>query len=149
MLMYTSGTTGKPKGTVHTHCGILAKNALDMGLCIDLKTTDQLLWMSDMGWIVGPKIVVSATLLGATLVIAEGTPDWPINSRMWRVAADNKVTILGIVPTMVRQMMRHGPEISRSMTYPPCAARFQSVSHGRPMPGFGSSTTSANDVSLS
>ena len=66
MLMYTSGTTGKPKGTVHTHCGILAKNALDMELCIDLKATDRLLWISDMGWIVGPKIVVSATLLGAT-----------------------------------------------------------------------------------
>jgi acetyl-CoA synthetase len=111
MLMYTSGTTGKPKGTIHTHCGILAKNALDMGLCIDLKATDRLLWMSDMGWIVGPKIVVSATLLGATLVIAEGTPDWPQESRMWQVAAANKVTILGIVPTMVRQMMRHGPQI--------------------------------------
>ncbi len=111
MLMYTSGTTGKPKGTVHTHCGILAKNALDMGLCIDLKATDRLLWMSDMGWIVGPKIVVSGTLLGATLVIAEGTPDWPTDSRMWRLAADNKVTILGIVPTMVRQMMRRGPEM--------------------------------------
>jgi acetyl-CoA synthetase len=111
MLMYTSGTTGKPKGTVHTHCGILAKNALDMGLCIDLQANDRLLWMSDMGWIVGPKIVISALLLGATLVLAEGTPDWPQDSRMWQVAADNEVTIIGIVPTMVRQMMRRGPEM--------------------------------------
>lgn len=111
MLMYSSGTTGKPKGTIHTHCGILAKNALDVGLCIDLKATDRLLWMSDMGWIVGPKIVVSATLLGATLVLAEGTPDWPQEARMWQVAADNEVTVIGIVPTMVRQMMRRGPEL--------------------------------------
>ena len=111
MLMYSSGTTGKPKGTVHTHCGILAKNALDVGLCIDLKASDRLLWMSDMGWIVGPKIVVSATLLGATLVLAEGTPDWPQESRMWQLAADHEVTVIGIVPTMVRQMMRRGPEL--------------------------------------
>jgi len=111
MLMYSSGTTGKPKGTIHTHCGILGKNALDMGLCIDLKASDRLLWMSDMGWIVGPKIVISATLLGATLALAEGTPDWPRESRMWQLAADHKVTVIGIVPTMVRQMMRHGPEL--------------------------------------
>ena len=111
MLMYSSGTTGKPKGTVHTHCGILAKNALDVGLCIDLKASDRLLWMSDMGWIVGPKIVISATLLGATLVLAEGTPDWPHAMRMWQVAADNGVTVLGVVPTMVRQMMYHGPDL--------------------------------------
>jgi acetyl-CoA synthetase len=96
---------------VHTHCGILAKNALDLGLCIDLKASDRLLWMSDMGWIVGPKVVVSATLLGATAVLAEGTPDWPHNSRMWQMAADYGVTVIGIVPTMVRQMMRHGPEL--------------------------------------
>lgn len=111
MLMYSSGTTGKPKGTVHTHCGVLAKNALDLGLCVDLKASDRLLWMSDMGWIVGPKIIISATLLGATLVLAEGTPDWPHEARMWQLAADHAVTVIGVVPTMVRQMMRRGPEV--------------------------------------
>lgn len=111
MLMYSSGTTGKPKGTIHTHCGILAKNALDMGLCIDLKAEDRLLWMSDMGWIVGPKVVVSCTLLGATMILAEGTPDWPKPPRLWQLAHDHKATVVGIVPTMVRQMMRHGPQM--------------------------------------
>lgn len=111
MLMYSSGTTGKPKGTVHTHCGILAKNALDLGLCVDLKPADRLLWMSDMGWIVGPKIVVSSTLLGATLILAEGTPDWPKETRLWQLADDHKATVIGIVPTMVRQMMRHGTQM--------------------------------------
>ena len=106
MLMFTSGTTGKPKGTVHTHCGILAKNALDLGLCLDLRAGDRLLWMSDMGWIVGPKAVVGCTLLGATLVMAEGTPDWPQPNRIWRLCSRHAVTLAGIVPTAVRQMMR-------------------------------------------
>jgi acetyl-CoA synthetase len=108
MLMYTSGTTGKPKGTVHTQCGILAKNALDMGLCVDLRAGDRLLWMSDMGWIVGPKVSVACTLLGATLVMAEGTPDWPEPNRIWRLCARHGVTVAGIVPTAVRQMMAAG-----------------------------------------
>mgnify|MGYP001182316287 CR=1 FL=1 len=122
MLMYTSGTTGRPKGTVHTHCGILAKNALDMGLCLDLQASDRLLWMSDMGWIVGPKVTVGCTLLGATLVLAEGTPDWPEPNRIWRLCTRHGVTVAGIVPTAVRQMMRvlanplEGADLSRLRT---------------------------------
>jgi len=108
MLMYTSGTTGRPKGTVHTHCGMLVKNALDMGLCLDVKAGDRLIWMSDMGWIVGPKISIGCTLLGATLVMAEGTPDWPEQNRIWRLCERHGVTVAGIVPTAVRQMMRSG-----------------------------------------
>jgi acetyl-CoA synthetase len=77
MLMYTSGTTGSAKGTIHTHCGVMGKNLLDVGLCLDLQAGERVMWLSDMGWVAGPKVVMSAALLGATLVMAEGTPDYP------------------------------------------------------------------------
>ncbi len=111
MLVYTSGTSGAPKGTVHTHCGLMGKNALDVLLCLDLTTDDRLLWMSDMGWVIGPKSIIGSLLAGATLVIAEGTPDWPVPGRIGRLIQDHRVTICGIVPTVVRQMMRFGPEV--------------------------------------
>lgn len=111
MLVYTSGTSGAPKGTVHTHCGLMGKNTLDVLLCLDLKESDRLLWMSDMGWVIGPKSIIGSLLAGATLVIAEGTPDWPVPGRIGRLIQDHRVTICGIVPTVVRQMMRFGPEV--------------------------------------
>ncbi len=111
MLVYTSGTSGAPKGTVHTHCGLMGKNTLDVLLCLDLQESDRLLWMSDMGWVIGPKSIIGSLLAGATLVIAEGTPDWPVPGRIGRLIQDHRVTICGIVPTVVRQMMRFGPEV--------------------------------------
>ncbi len=111
MLMYTSGTTGSAKGTIHTHCGVIGKNLLDVGLCLDLQAGERVLWMSDMGWVAGPKIVMSAALLGATLVMAEGTPDYPDAARQWRLIEQHRVTLLGTVPTAVRQAMRGGNEV--------------------------------------
>lgn len=112
MLVYTSGTSGAAKGTVHTHCGMMGKNALDVLLCLDLDADDRLLWMSDMGWVIGPKSIVASMLTGATLVLAEGTPDYPVPGRIGRLIQDHGVTICGIVPTVVRQMMRFGPEVT-------------------------------------
>jgi len=85
MLMYTSGTSGRPKGTVHSHAGFAAKLALDFGLLMDIRAGDRILWMSDMGWLVGPILSYGAPLLGATFVLAGGAPDYPDATRLWRL----------------------------------------------------------------
>ncbi|MCX7931335.1 MAG: AMP-binding protein [Rhodovarius sp.] len=114
MLVYTSGTSGKPKGTVHSHCGFLTKVALDFGLILDLRPEDRLLWMSDMGWLVGPMLAVASPLLGATLLLAEGAPDHPEPGRLWRLVQDHRISFLGVAPTLVRAWMQQSPEVIES-----------------------------------
>ena len=108
MVIYTSGTTGRAKGTVHTHCGFVTKLAADFGLSLDFKPGERMLWMSDLGWLVGPMQIVVAALFGATLVLAEGTPDFPVPGRLWRLVRDHRVSYLGIAPTIARAMMLNG-----------------------------------------
>nr|VFJ59485.1 MAG: acetyl-CoA synthetase [Candidatus Kentron sp. FW] len=110
MIIFTSGTTGKAKGTVHTHCSFLTKLVADIGLCMDFKPDDRLLWMSDLGWLIGPMQFVVGTFFGATLVLAEGAPDYPEPGRLWRLVQDHRVTYLGIAPTIARLMMRYGTD---------------------------------------
>jgi acetyl-CoA synthetase len=108
MLIYTSGTTGKPKGTVHSHISFLGKMILDMGLMLDLKSSDRLLWISDMGWLVGPIIAISSTFQGACAVLVEGGPDYPDSGRMWRLIQQHGITFLGIAPTISRAFIKAG-----------------------------------------
>jgi len=110
MLIYTSGTTGRAKGTVHSHCGFLGKLAADFGLSLDFRAGDRMLWMSDMGWVVGPMQAVVTTFLGGSVVLAEGTPDWPDPGRLWGLVARHRVSYLGLAPTVARSLMRHGDD---------------------------------------
>ena len=110
-LVYTSGTTGKPKGVLMSHVGAVTKLALDIGVSFDLGPDDRMIWISDMGWVVGALTAVSTSFVGGSLLLVEGTPDYPDTTRHWRVMQENDVTFLGIAPTTVRGMMRYGDEV--------------------------------------
>ncbi|MFN2452051.1 MAG: AMP-binding protein [Candidatus Dormibacteria bacterium] len=110
MLIYTSGTTGRPKGTVHNHGGFPIKATQDMAHCFDVGPDDRLLWFTDIGWMMGPWAICGALTIGATLVLFEGVPDSPGPDRLWQVCADHQVSVLGVAPTVVRALMRHGDE---------------------------------------
>jgi acetyl-CoA synthetase len=114
LLIYTSGTTGEPKGCVWTHIGFLAAMvARDIIICGDFKPSDRFFFLSDMGWMVGAMCACIPSFAGASLLIAEGTPDYPDTGRFWRLIQDYKVTYLGVSPTIVRGMMRYGDEVDR------------------------------------
>ena len=110
LLVFTSGTTGKPKGVVHGHTGFPVKIVMDLALVMDFKPSDRLLWMSDMGWVVGPLIVYTTPIVGATLVLVEGAPNFPDPDRMWRLIAEHRVSYLGIAPTTARTFIAQGSE---------------------------------------
>src|SRR5579863_394786 len=113
LLLYTSGSTGKPKGAVHGHAGFPVKVQVDQFLCFDVKPGDRMLWFTDMGWMMGPFLVLGALGLGASIVLYEGTPDYPKPDRLWEIIARHRPTHLGIAPTAIRSLMVHGDEMPR------------------------------------
>jgi acetyl-CoA synthetase len=110
LVIYTSGTTGRPKGAVHVHAGFPLKAAQDLAHCFDLKATDTLFWLTDMGWMMGPWAVLGGMAIGATLLLYEGSPDYPTPDRLWSLVARHGVTVFGISPTAIRALMAEGVE---------------------------------------
>ena len=110
MIIFSSGTTGKPKGTVHTHGGALAQIAKELGYYFDVKEKDVFFWLTDIGWMMGPWMIIGVQNFGGTIVIFEGAPNYPNPDRLWELIDKHKITQFGISPTAIRLLMKFGDE---------------------------------------
>lgn len=110
LIIYTSGTTGRPKGTVLTHGGFGLKAAHDWAYLFDVDETARMFWVTDLGWLMGPMLITGTLLLGGTVLLFEGTPDYPQPDRLWTLCERHGITHLGISPTAVRALMPHGAD---------------------------------------
>jgi acetyl-CoA synthetase len=113
IVLYTSGTTGRPKGILHTHCGFTIKSAQDMAFGTDVGPGTRISWITDIGWMMGPWLIYGALILGGTICLYDGAPDYPAPDRLWQWAARHRVEVLGISPTLVRALLVHGDELPR------------------------------------
>jgi acetyl-CoA synthetase len=107
LLAYTSGTTGKPKGALHVQGGFLVSIAREVAYQTDIREGDRIHFATDMGWIMGPWMVMGGGAIGATVVFAEGAPDWP-HDRLWTLVESERVSMLGLSPTLVRALIPKG-----------------------------------------
>lgn len=110
MIIYTSGTTGKPKGALHTHCGFPIKAAQDMAFGTDVHQGDTIYWMTDMGWMMGPWLAFGSLILGATMFLYDGAPDFPAPNRLWELVEKHKINQMGVSPTLIRSLIPQGEE---------------------------------------
>lgn len=113
LVIFTSGTTGKPKGIVHTHGGFPIKIVHDSMIHYDLREGDRYCWPADMGWVAGALFVSSVLMRGATMVCYDGAPDFPDWSRFSAIIERHQVTHLSVSPTLIRGLAAHASEALR------------------------------------
>ena len=104
LLAYTSGTTGRPKGAVHTHAGFVVKTASEVAYSFDMSAGGVFCWITDMGWIMGPLSIIGTHANGGTLLVYEGSPDVPDLDRLWDLVGRHGVSMLGVSPTLIRTL---------------------------------------------
>jgi acetyl-CoA synthetase len=110
MILFTSGTTGRPKGTCHTHAGALATIAKELGYAFDVQPGDRFCWVTDIGWMMGPWMMIGVTHHGAAFFMTDAPPNYPEPDRLWKMVESHGLTHLGISPTAIRLLMTYGPE---------------------------------------
>jgi len=108
MLLYSSGTTGEPKGIVHTHAGALLQAAKEIQFGFDHTPGDRFFWVSDIGWMMGPWTLLGNHALGGTVFVYEGAPDYPQPDRYWELIDRHDLTVFGVSPTAIRALRKEG-----------------------------------------